>query len=218
MTVRALYDEVAPRYDSVVAAGKYVGPAWLERVLPSVPAPSRAVDFGCANGVLGRILRGQFPGLHLSGLDISERMVNEARASGAYDELFVHDLNSPISQIRDTSVQLAVALGFSEFLAEPAAFLAEAARVLVPGGTLVISFQEFRPERAALAPRSTRNGVVMHRAYSVSEVEALLLSQPFTLHSIESTTGYVSASGFACPYVMVRAVREASRSHAHSEA
>ena len=218
MTVRALYDAVASKYDSVVAASKYVGPAWLERILPSVPAPNRAIDFGCANGVLGQLMRARFPSMHLTGLDISELMIAEARGSGAYNELYVHDLNLPVSQIADASVEFVVALGFAEFLSEPAAFLAEAARVLAPGGTLLVSFQEYWPERATLAPRSTRSGVVTHHAYSVTEVAALVLSQPFSLQSTESTTGYVSGSGFACPYVMVRATRETGRPHARSEA
>jgi len=217
MTVRALYDAVSSEYDSLVAVSKYVGPAWLEQALLRLPAPTRAVDFGCANGVLGRILRTHYPSVHLTGLDISELMIIEARGSGAYDELFVHDLNLPVPQVEDASVQLGVALGFVEFLSEPSAFLAEASRVLAPGGTLVMSFQEFWPERADLAPRSTRSGAVQHHAYSATEITAMVQSQPFSLRSVESTTGYVSGAGFACPYVMVCATREAERPHARNE-
>jgi predicted TPR repeat methyltransferase len=210
MTVRALYDAVAPTYDAVVAATRYVGPAWLDRVLTSIPAPARAVDFGCANGALGRHMRSCFPSVQLTGFDISERMVTEARRSNMYDELFVHDLNLPVPQIDDASVQLVVALGFAEFLTDPASFLAEAARVLAPAGTLVMSFQEHWPEREGLAPRTTRSGVVTHHAYTAAEVAALVRSQRLCLQSIESVTGYVSGSGFACPYLMVRATREAA--------
>jgi predicted TPR repeat methyltransferase len=209
MTVRELYDAVASKYDTVVATSKYVGPAWLERTLPELLEPARAIDFACANGVLGRVLRTNYPRAHLTGLDISELMVAEARGSGAYDDLFVHDLNLPVPQIRDASVQLAVALGFAEFLNDPALFIAEAARVLAPGGTLLISFQEFWPEREVLAPRYTRSGVVPHNAYSAPEVAAMLKLQPFSLESLESTTGYVSGTGFACPYLMARATRQA---------
>lgn len=218
MTVSSLYDAVASRYDAVVAASRYVGPTWLERALDTVSTPVRAVEFGCANGVLGRVMRSRYPNSHLIGLDISELMVEQARRSGQYDELFVHDLNLPFPQMHDASVQLVVALGFAEFLTEPAAFLSETARVLAPGGTLLISFQEYWPEREALAPRSTRSGVVTHHAQTQAEVAALIRSQPFALEFTESIVGYVSGSGFACPYVMARARRQAEHPYARSKA
>jgi len=216
MTVSALYDAVAPKYDSVVRATKYIGPSWLYQVLPSLPAPSRAVDFGCANGMLGRILRRHFSVVTLIGIDISEQMIKYAQAANVYDELLVRDLNSPFPEVATASIQLAVALGFSEFLDEPSLFLAETSRVLEPGGTLLISFQEHWPDKAALAPRSTRSGVVAHHAYSILEVEAFIRSHSLELESIESITGYVSGSGFACPYVVARAKKPHGASNAKS--
>lgn len=207
MTVRALYDAVATRYDDLVTETRYVGPAWLKGVLPTIPEPKRAVDFGCANGALGRLLRSNFPDAHISGFDISPLMVAEAKQSGAYDEVFVHDLNEPVAHVAHSSLQLVVALGFVEFLEKPAAFIADVARLLAPGGEFLVSFQEHWPGRDKLAPRSTRSGEVTHYAHSVAEVEDLFRVQPFAVESVASTTAYISRSGFACPYVMVRSKR-----------
>jgi predicted TPR repeat methyltransferase len=207
MNVRAFFDSIASQYDAIVAKYRYVGPAWLEQALNFVHVPDRAVDFGCGNGILGHVLRSRYPDMHLTGLDISESMVAEAFATGTYDKLFVHDLNHPVPQISDASVQLVVALGFAEYLAEPAAFLAETARVLAPGGKLIISFQEHWPDRESLAPRTLRDGDLVHHAYTVEEVAALLQAQPFSLDCTESLTGYIYP-GFACPYVMARGTRQ----------
>jgi len=210
MTVRALYDAVASKYDAAVAESKYVGPAWLVGVLPGVQEAINVVDFGCANGNLGRLLRRRFPAAYISGFDVSELMIAEARREGSYDELFVHDLNLPVTHLADGSVNFVVALGFVEFLADTAAFLAEVSRVLAPSGEFVLSFQEHWPDRANLAPKITRSGNVVHTAYSLPEVEALFSPFPLSVRSMESTTAYVSRSGFACPYLMVRGTKAAS--------
>jgi predicted TPR repeat methyltransferase len=208
MSVRDLYDSMAHRYDSVVEATGYIGPNWLERNLSQVGSPSRVIDMGCANGALGAVLRGRFPEACITGLDISERMIEEARIREVYDRLIVHDLNVPLVQIEDSSADLVVALGFCEFLAEPELLLGEISRVLSVGGELFLSFQEFWPDRPTAAPRTTRSGSVLHKAYTVLEVSEMLEVQPLSTKKLVSETGYVSGSGFACPYVFVHAVRE----------
>jgi len=209
MSVSKLYDAVAAEYDSVVESSQYVGPRWLELALADISEPRSIVDFGCANGALGKILRRRYPFARLVGFDASPGMIREAKLSAAYDELALHDLNSALPSVGTASIQLAVALGFAEFLDDPRSFLSETARLLAPGGTLLISFQEFWPDRPRLAPRTTRTGVVLHHAYSLAEVSALLHEQPFIVNRFESVTGYVSA-GFAYPYILASAVRRSA--------
>ena len=209
MSVRDLYNAAALNYDSIVSDSRYVGPLWLERMLQSVPRPEKAVDFACANGALGRVLRKHYAQAKIIGVDISDSMVKEARGTGLYAEVHRHDLNAPLPSIPDGCAQLAVALGFAEFLHRPDSFLTEAARILAPAGTLLMSFQEYRPDQPSLAPRQSMSGDVSYRAYSVDEIRSLFLSSAFALRSAEPITGYVTRSGFACPYVMVCATRKA---------
>lgn len=205
MTVRDLYNAAALRYDSLVASTAYAGPAWIERFLLSTSEPKRVIDFGCANGILGRLVRARFPYVHLVGFDISDQMIEQARSSLAYDVAHVHDLNLPIPQIENASIDLAMALGFAEFLEHPEHLLAEVERVLTPGGSLVMSFQEFWPAQPTLAPRFTHSGTVKHHAHTPDEVRALFHSHGLDVTSVEPLIGYVSGSGFACPYLMVHA-------------
>jgi predicted TPR repeat methyltransferase len=135
-------------------------------------------------------------------------MIEEARDREVYDRLIVHDLNVPMLQIEDSSADLVVALGFCEFLAEPELLLGEISRILAVGGELFLSFQEHWPDRPAEAPRTSRSGSVVHKAYTMQEVSEMLEVQPFSVEKLVSETGYVSRSGFACPYVFVHAVRE----------
>jgi predicted TPR repeat methyltransferase len=212
MNVRALDNAVASMYDAAVVESRYVGPAWLSGVLPGMQEAARVVDFGCANGNLGRLLRTRFPRGHITGFDVSELMIAEAQRGGSYDDLFVHDLNLPVTHVADGSVNLVVALGFVEFLDNPATYLAEVSRVLAPSGEFVVSFQEYWPERAKLAPKLTRSGEVVHTAYSHSEVEAFFRTSALAVRSMESTTAYVSRSGFACTYLMVQGAKAACAS------
>lgn len=208
MSVGAYYDAMACGYDALVATVKYIGPAWLDRMLPSIPPPIRAADFGCANGGLGQIVRRHFPAVHLTGFDVSEEMIKQARLSDAYNALYQHDLNCALPLMENASINLAIALGFTEFLDKPLCLLGEISRLLTPGGTLLISFQEHWPDRAELAPRIIRGDVLTHRAYSVGEITDFLTAHAFTIEGLESITGYVgSRTGFAFPYSMVRAKR-----------
>ena len=201
MSVRELYDAVAHRYDATVRESAYIGPAWLAERISEVPIAVRAIDLGCANGNLGRIVRQRFPRVELVGVDVSPTMVAVARAGGGYNELHVADLNLLFEPHITGTFELAVALGFAEFLSNPRQLLREIGRIVVPGGVLLISFQEHWQDRPSLAPRVTRSGVVEHRAYTMPEVRNMLCEAGFATHQIESRTGYVSRSGFACPYL-----------------
>lgn len=208
MSVRDLYDALAPGYDALVASSGYVGPRWLDARLGELAEPPGCVlDLGCASGALGRLVRRRFARARLVGIDISPAMIERAREQGGYDALFVHDLDRPLPAIADAGADLALAIGCIEFIADPGRFLAEVARMLAPGGTLLASFQEYRPERPALAPRTIYSAAVAHRAHRADEVRELMAAAGLAIESLESATGYVTGSGFACPYLMLRATR-----------
>ena len=158
MSVREFYNSVATRYDAFMDLHQYVGPTWLAEVLLLMPTPRRAIDFGCANGALGKIIRQIAAGARLLGIDISNAMLEQAASRKVYDELYELDLAKPIPLIPTSSADLAVALGFIEFLDHPSNFLNEACRCLCEDGWLLVSFQAHWHDRPADAPRQTTSG------------------------------------------------------------
>ena len=82
----ALFDGMADRFDHHLSHLKYVGPeiirSRLQQMLPS-GSFGRVLDLGCGTGQIGLALRSQ--ATYVAGVDISERMVELARGTGAYN-------------------------------------------------------------------------------------------------------------------------------------
>ena len=86
--VETLFDDYADSFaQHLVGSLRYQGPERLVALLREQGATrfDAALDLGCGTGLCGALLRplcGQ-----LAGVDLSQRMVEQARASGHYDSL-----------------------------------------------------------------------------------------------------------------------------------
>lgn len=131
------YDRVASTYE-----GSWQCRLWsvTEQVLLQLPAlpPGPLVDLGCGTGAATRWLAACHPGRPLTGVDLSQGMLAEARriteAAAATITWARADMLEHLRGLPDGSCALvfsAWAIGYSD----PARVTAEAARVLVPGGT-----------------------------------------------------------------------------------
>lgn len=130
----------------------------LELVSERLPCEA-FLDAGCGDGRYLAAL-GALPGrpAHIVGVDISERILATARAAaeraGIGPELVRANVEAlPFGEARFDLVLCAQVV---EHLLDPAAGLAELARVLRPGGTLVVSTDHRRNlvSKALNAPRS----------------------------------------------------------------
>jgi len=130
-------------------------------------------------------------------------MIAIARTKQLYDYLYVHNLDHPLHFLPSNHFNLVIALGCFEFLQSPHGCLEEIYRVLQQHGELFISFQRHIPSNPQ-APQTTYSGSVQLRAYTQSEVHAMLHQHGFHVSVLEACTGYTSKSGFACPYSLVR--------------
>jgi predicted TPR repeat methyltransferase len=87
--VETLFDEYAGRFEQelVVDLGYAVPPVLGRMIADELGARvlRRAVDLGCGTGLMGAELRAR-SGI-LEGIDLSTRMLNEARRKGVYDKL-----------------------------------------------------------------------------------------------------------------------------------
>jgi demethylmenaquinone methyltransferase/2-methoxy-6-polyprenyl-1,4-benzoquinol methylase len=141
-----MFDRIADRYDLlnwILTLGR--DEAWRRAALAmaEIPPGSRVGDVACGTGDFVSLLVGE--GHTAVGIDMSTRMLAVARARLPEGHFAVGDaLDLPFP----TSSLDALTCGFAlRNLTSISAFLAEAARVLRPGGVLVVA-EVATPERA----------------------------------------------------------------------
>jgi predicted TPR repeat methyltransferase len=143
--VRTLFDQYAPRFEkSLIGDLNYRGPEILLKAVLSTFHGSgrpaffkRAADLGCGTGLAAREFVanvGEF-----IGVDLSPGMIEEAHATGLYARLDVADMVQGLRTEPDASVDLVLAADAVNYLHDLAPFMAEAARVLRPGGIIAFT-------------------------------------------------------------------------------
>jgi predicted TPR repeat methyltransferase len=143
--VQTLFDQYAPRFESsLVDELGYRGPALLFKAVLSVRSAARkpalfkrAIDLGCGTGLAASAFAKGVD--HFTGVDLSPRMIERSRATGLYAELEVADMLQGLRARVDASADLILAADAMVYVAELAPVLAEAARVLAPGGLLAFT-------------------------------------------------------------------------------
>lgn len=138
-----LYAEWADTYDGELTDKGYATPDRVAAAMVGlgVESTARILDMGCGTGLSGLALRNAgFTAI--DGCDYSAEMLDVAEATGAYDDLEEVDLNAaPVpygTDIYDVATIVGV-FGFGHV--EPAA-LDEAARIVRPGGHIVVGVNE----------------------------------------------------------------------------
>ena len=115
--------------------GPVRGPYILSTLRAAGIAPgSRVLDLGSGGGFISSTLSDV--GYEVAGIDPAESSVREAAEHVAADFMLVYGENLPFS---DGSFDAVVCSEVLEHVEDPNAVIAEAARVLRPGGTLVFS-------------------------------------------------------------------------------
>ena len=138
--VRALFDQYAPKFESsLVGDLGYRGPALLFKAVLAARAAARkpaffrrAIDLGCGTGLAAAAFARNVD--HFIGIDLSPRMIEKARATSLYAELELDDLSQGLRRKPDASAELVLAADAMVYIADLGPVLAEAKRVLVPGG------------------------------------------------------------------------------------
>jgi len=134
-----LFDAWAPTYDNdLVNEMGYVADAEacrrLEVLVPDKQA--RILDAGCGTGLVGRRLqRAGYSEIH--GSDYSQKMLDEAGASGAYRSLQQHDLTQPVET--DELFDAAITVGVFAFSVPSAEHLVNITCGLKPEGIALVT-------------------------------------------------------------------------------
>jgi predicted TPR repeat methyltransferase len=139
--VRQLFDGYAAGFDEHLVHGlRYEAPQRLVQLLPQ-PAPPggrwrQVLDLGCGTGLCARALSGR--AARIDGVDLSPRMVAQARATDCYTRLDEAELAQWLQHTPERH-DLVIAADVFIYLGDLAAVFAGVRRVLEPGGLFAFS-------------------------------------------------------------------------------
>ncbi|WP_376093093.1 tetratricopeptide repeat protein [Roseomonas sp. CCTCC AB2023176] len=141
--VRDLFDAYAPRFDADLTGRlEYRTPAALADLIRRAGVPpdgaAEVLDLGCGTGLSGLALRAF--ARHMTGIDLSPRMLAEARRSGAYDLLEEADLLSFLPR-HPGAFGLIAAADVLNYLGDLGPTLAGIAGALAAGGHAAFSLE-----------------------------------------------------------------------------
>ena len=100
--------------------------------------PDRVLDVGCGTGTLLKALRRTLPNSALTGVDMSEEMLSVARTKLNHDGELQRGFAEALP-FADGSFDLVVSTSVFHFIRDPGQTLGEFARVLRPGGRVLIT-------------------------------------------------------------------------------
>ncbi|MDD0845276.1 malonyl-ACP O-methyltransferase BioC [Pseudomonas sp. Gutcm_11s] len=133
--VAGSFSRAAASYDAVAELQREVGGELLAD-LPDL-APARWLDLGSGTGHFTRALGARYPQAEGVALDLAEGMLRHARPLGGAGHFIAGDAEH--LPLRDASFDLIFTSLAVQWCADFAAVLAEARRVLRPGGVLAFS-------------------------------------------------------------------------------
>jgi ubiquinone/menaquinone biosynthesis C-methylase UbiE len=147
--LRTMFDGLAPTWETRIGPHHLLA---LDAALAGVPVPPRVLDLGTGTGVVALALAERYPEAEVVGVDLSRAMIDEARRK------VTPELASRVRfEVGDAS-----ALGSPDgafelvVLSNMIPFFDELARVVAPGGTLVLSFSRGAETPIYVAPDRLR--------------------------------------------------------------
>lgn len=152
--VRTLFDQYAATFDADMAALSYRAPETLARLFARVAGSPAAgtldvLDLGCGTGLAGLAFRPY--ARSIAGVDLSPRMIENARARGVYDRLAVGDMTRTMLD-SPASFDLILAADALGYLGDLAPLLRAARGALRPRGHFAATVEESPGEDFALGP------------------------------------------------------------------
>jgi predicted TPR repeat methyltransferase len=144
--VKALFDDYSSYYEAaMLEALSYKGPqhlrALLARVWPDARAPLNILDVGCGTGLGGEAFKDLAEGGRLDGIDLSDKMIDEARKRGIYTDFIADDFESALTGL-DRSYDLAIGADALIYSGDLGPTFSGVARRLKPGGQFLFTLEK----------------------------------------------------------------------------
>jgi len=139
--VSKTFDNFAPTFDEHLRTLRYAVPERLAALLlPHVHQPGAILDLGCGTGLVGAALAGT--GHRLSGVDLSQKMVAQARARNVYETLQVGEIHAFLRECDPARFDAVCAADVFIYIGALDELFASVARVLRPEGLFAFSTEE----------------------------------------------------------------------------
>lgn len=145
--IRDLFDSYAYRFDAhLVGELGYRGHLDMVQLIEAVAGPERrfalTYDLGCGTGLSGALLRDR-SGL-LVGVDLSEKMLQQAERKGIYDALVCNDLVAALDELQGAP-DLAIASDVLIYAGDLDPTFERLSRRMAPGGLLAFTIETAAP-------------------------------------------------------------------------
>lgn len=127
-------------HEAAYYRGRDFGPAVARHYFRQFGDARRVLDVGCGTGALGRFKPSS--GMVIFGVDVDRGVVAEATR---FEDASVVDLDAAPLPFGDSFFDAVLARDILEHVVDPGALTSEIARVLAPGGTLVVSAVMAKP-------------------------------------------------------------------------
>jgi predicted TPR repeat methyltransferase len=145
--IAKLYDGLAPQFENhLVQDLGYQIPEVIAKMLRpeleaarAAAAPARVIDLGCGTGLVGVALKGT--GAEVTGVDLSQRMLDIAARRGVYAKLELGELTEVLARCAAGSARAVIAADVFIYTGDLAPVFAAVARVLVPRGLFALSVE-----------------------------------------------------------------------------
>ncbi len=163
----------------------------MSRLAQGLPG-RRLLDVGCSAGTFGRLL----PGFEYFGCDVAEHARAELKP-GHFEQL---DLNGggDVSVFADRGIDTVNIGGVLEYIAAPGELLAKLARIVRPGGYLVLSMVNFEADR--YVPPATHHADWKYKP----RLEDLLKVVEAASWDVQRVIPFVGPSGWRTPFLRMR--------------
>lgn len=137
-----MYEQWAETYDDELKDNGYQQPVRCAEALKAImPEAANVLDVGCGTGLSGLALQAAGYG-DIDGCDFSPAMLEKAKATGAYNQLFEADLNKPPLDVANHTYDAAAVVGVFSMQHVKVEAMDDLVRTVKPGGAMVIGLND----------------------------------------------------------------------------
>lgn len=144
----------------------------------------RMLDLGCGTGLSGEVLRDRVE--HITGMDLSERMVEITHEKGFYDALYVGEAVDFVQHADVEPFDIVTATDVLPYMGHLEDFFEGLAELTTPGAILAFSSETLPEEQ--FSDKDFRVGAHQRFAHAQTYIERLLKDNRFALLDIQPIT------------------------------